>query len=74
MCSNCFQNIEIAASLKTSPQIVRWISTLVARRSAILGGACLAAILIQTDYATLKGEKIPTKGLNDRLDVGVDGR
>jgi len=53
--------------------IVRWISTLVARRSAILGGVALAAILIQTDYATLKGEKMPTKGLNDRLGVGVDG-
>jgi hypothetical protein len=34
----------------------------------------LAAVLIQTDYATLKGEKKPTKGLNDRLVVGVDGR
>jgi hexokinase len=53
--------------------IVRWICTLVARRSAILGGVGLAAILIQTNYATLKGEKTPTKGLNDRLDVGVDG-
>jgi len=53
--------------------IVRWISTLVARRSALLSGMSLGAILIQTNYATLKGEKTPTKGLNDRLDVGVDG-
>jgi len=53
--------------------IVRWISTLVARRSALLGGVGLAAILIQTNYATLKGEKTSTKGLNDRLHVGVDG-
>ena len=45
-----------------------------ARRSALLGGVGLAAVLIQTNYATLKGEKTPTKGLNDRLDVGVDGR
>jgi len=53
--------------------VVRWICTLVARRSALLGGAGVAAVLIQTGYATLKGEKMPPKGLNDRLGVGVDG-
>lgn len=40
----------------------------------MFGGVGLAAIFIQTGYATLKGEKTPTKGLNERLKVGVDGR
>lgn len=53
--------------------IVRWICTLVARRAALLSGVAVAAVLIQTDYATLKGEKTPYKGLNDTIGVGVDG-
>jgi len=53
--------------------IVRWICGLVARRAALLAGVAVAAVLIETDHATLKGEKTPNKGLNDRLGVGVDG-
>jgi len=33
----------------------------------------LAAVLIQTKHASLKGEHTQLKGLNDRLGVGVDG-
>ncbi|KAF8803727.1 hexokinase [Phlegmacium glaucopus] len=53
--------------------IVRWICALVARRAALLSGVAVAAVLIQTDHATLKGEKMPNKGLSDRIGVGVDG-
>ena len=72
---NIFEAILISvALLKASQQIVRWICTLVARRAALLSGVAIAAVLIQTDYATLKGEERPNKGLNDKLGVGVDGR
>lgn len=47
---------------------------MVARRAALLSGVAVATVLIQTDHATLKGEKTPNKGMNDRLGVGVDGR
>jgi len=40
----------------------------------LLSGVAVAAVLIQTDHATLKGEERPNKGLNDRIGVGVDGR
>ena len=60
--------------LKASQQIVRWICTLVARRAALLSGVAIAAVLVQTEYATLEGEKTPSKGLNEKLCVGVDGR
>ncbi|KAJ3506221.1 hypothetical protein NLJ89_g6991 [Agrocybe chaxingu] len=53
--------------------IVRWISSLVARRAALLSGVAVATVLIQTEHAVLKGESTPIKGLNDRLGVGVDG-
>ena len=70
---NIFQS-SINVALLILQQIVRWICSLVARRAALLAGVAVAAVLIETDHATLKGEKTPNKGLNDRLGVGVDGR
>lgn len=34
----------------------------------------IATVLIQTEQATMKGERTPARGLNQRLGVGVDGR
>ncbi|KAF8974696.1 hexokinase [Flammula alnicola] len=53
--------------------VVRWVCSLIARRAALLSGVAIATVLIQTERATLKGERTPTKGLNDTLGVGVDG-
>ncbi|KAF9569461.1 hexokinase [Agrocybe pediades] len=53
--------------------IVRWICSLVAKRAALLSGVAVATVLIQTEQATMKGERQPTRGLNQRLGVGVDG-
>ncbi|KAF8204848.1 hexokinase [Pholiota molesta] len=53
--------------------IVRWVSSLVARRAALLSGVAVATVLIQTEHATLHGEHNPVYGLNERLGVGVDG-
>jgi len=53
--------------------ITRWLSSIVARRAALLSGTALATVLIQTERATLKGEGQPTRGLNERLGFGVDG-
>ena len=44
------------------------------RRAALLSGVALAAVLIQTEHASLKGEHTRVKGMKDRLGVGVDGR
>ncbi|KIY45936.1 hypothetical protein FISHEDRAFT_66712 [Fistulina hepatica ATCC 64428] len=55
--------------------IVRWVSSLVARRAALMSGIAVAAVLIQTRRAALKGhtDGIPLKTDEDRIVVGVDG-
>lgn len=53
--------------------IVRWLCSLVARRAALLSGVAVATVLIQTEYATLRGEHTPVHDIDGRLGVGVDG-
>jgi len=55
-------------------QIVCWISSLVARRAALLSGVAIAGVLIQQGYASLIGENNPVRNQNDKLRIGVDGR
>jgi len=55
-------------------QIVRWISSLVARRAALLSGVAVATVLIQTENASLLDKTKPAKGTSEKLGVGVDGR
>ncbi|KAF7354987.1 Phosphotransferase [Mycena sanguinolenta] len=53
--------------------IVRWASSLVARRAALLSGLAVATVLIQTGRAVLSGQDgKPTKN-EPRISVGVDG-
>ncbi|KAJ6538972.1 hypothetical protein B0H19DRAFT_960128 [Mycena capillaripes] len=53
--------------------IVRWASSLVARRAALLSGSAVATVLIQTGRAVLSGQGgKPTKN-EPKIGVGVDG-
>ncbi|KAF8211515.1 hexokinase [Mycena galopus ATCC 62051] len=53
--------------------IVRWASSLVARRAALLSGVAVATVLIQTGRAVLPGQNgKPTKN-EPKISVGVDG-
>ncbi|KAJ7667643.1 hypothetical protein DFH06DRAFT_1280572 [Mycena polygramma] len=53
--------------------IVRWASSLVARRAALLSGVAVATVLIQTGRAVLTGQEgQPTKN-EPKIGVGVDG-
>ncbi|KAJ7937401.1 hypothetical protein B0H13DRAFT_2425519 [Mycena leptocephala] len=53
--------------------IVRWASSLVARRAALLSGVAVATVLIQTGRAVLAGQEgKPTKN-EPKIGVGVDG-
>ncbi|KAJ7781622.1 hypothetical protein B0H16DRAFT_1499098 [Mycena metata] len=53
--------------------IVKWASSLVARRAALLSGAAVATVLIQTGRAVLSGQEgKPTKN-EPKIGVGVDG-
>ncbi|KAJ6516263.1 hypothetical protein C8R45DRAFT_811924 [Mycena sanguinolenta] len=53
--------------------IVRWASSLVARRAALLSGLAVATVLIQTGRAVLSGQGgKPTKN-EPKISVGVDG-
>jgi len=60
--------------LNSANQIVRWVSSLVARRAALLSGVAIAGVLIQQGYASLIGENNPVRNQNDQLRIGVDGR
>ena len=51
-----------------------WLCSLVGRRAALLSGVAVATVLIQTEYATLRGEHTPVHDIDGRLGVGVDGR
>ncbi|KAJ2916479.1 hypothetical protein MD484_g3907, partial [Candolleomyces efflorescens] len=54
--------------------ILRWLSELVANRSAVLSGVAVAAVLVQTGRGRFPGDTTtPLKGQNDTLGVGVDG-
>ncbi|KAJ7162589.1 hypothetical protein C8R43DRAFT_990841 [Mycena crocata] len=53
--------------------IVRWASSMVARRAALLSGVAVATVLIQTGRAVLSGSTDqPTKN-EPKIGVGVDG-
>ncbi|KAJ7367923.1 hypothetical protein DFH08DRAFT_8902 [Mycena albidolilacea] len=53
--------------------IVRWASSLIARRAALLSGVAVATVLIQTGRAVLSGQSgKPTKN-EPKIGVGVDG-
>ncbi|KAJ7179477.1 hypothetical protein C8R46DRAFT_1160052 [Mycena filopes] len=53
--------------------IVRWASSLVARRAALLSGVAVATVLVQTGRAVLAGQEgKPTKN-EPKIGVGVDG-
>ncbi|KAF8743835.1 hypothetical protein AX14_000240 [Amanita brunnescens Koide BX004] len=53
--------------------IVRWACALVVRRAALFSGVAVAAVLLQTDRAVLRGEH-GTPAVDDaRIIVGVDG-
>jgi len=53
--------------------IVKWASSLVARRAALLSGVAVATVLIQTGRAVLSGQEgKPTKN-EPKIGVGVDG-
>ncbi|KAJ7237199.1 hexokinase [Mycena haematopus] len=53
--------------------IVKWASSLVARRAALLSGLAVATVLIQTERAVLSGQDgKPTKN-ESKIGVGVDG-
>jgi hexokinase len=55
-------------------QVVRWVAALVARRAALLSGVPLAAILVQTGRATLRGGSAPPEAAKgEKIIVGVDG-
>jgi len=63
---------EADVSLKDAA-IVRWASSLVARRAALLSGVAVATVLIQTGRAVLAGQEgKPTKN-EPKIGVGVDG-
>ncbi|KAF8897142.1 hexokinase [Infundibulicybe gibba] len=66
-----FQDAEV--SLRDAA-IVRWACGLVARRAALLSGVAVAAVLLQTNTATLHGQSKPAKGNDEKIGVGVDGR
>ncbi|ESK93616.1 putative glucokinase [Moniliophthora roreri MCA 2997] len=55
--------------------IVRWVCHLVARRAALLSGVAVAAVLVQTNRATLPDSegKFPKSTSEERIGVGVDG-
>lgn len=60
--------------LPTPFQIVKWASSMVARRAALLSGVAVATVLIQTGRAVFPGQKgKPTKN-EPKIGVGVDGR
>ncbi|KAJ7283432.1 hypothetical protein C8J57DRAFT_1054460 [Mycena rebaudengoi] len=53
--------------------IVKWASSMVARRAALLSGVAVATVLIQTGRAVFPGQKgKPTKN-EPKIGVGVDG-
>jgi hexokinase len=66
--------IQLSTHVHTSFQIVRWASSLIARRAALLSGVAVATVLIQTGRAVLSGQSgKPTKN-EPKIGVGVDGR
>ncbi|KAK7060171.1 hypothetical protein VNI00_000935 [Paramarasmius palmivorus] len=56
--------------------IVRWVCHLVARRAALLSGVAVAAVLVQTERATLPDAegKFGKSTSDEKIGVGVDGR
>ncbi|PFH52548.1 hypothetical protein AMATHDRAFT_139483 [Amanita thiersii Skay4041] len=53
--------------------IVRWACALVARRAALLSGVAIAAVLLQTGRAVLRGQQGVSSRNDERMVVGVDG-
>ncbi|KAF7301605.1 Phosphotransferase [Mycena indigotica] len=61
-----------AVSLRDA-EIVRWASSMVARRAALLSGVAVGTVLIQTGRGVLSGQEgQPTKN-EPKIGVGVDG-
>lgn len=72
-----FENTPEDVSLQDAA-IVRWACTLVAERAAKLSGCAVAAVLVQTGYASLGTDegikRTDYVNANGKIGVGVDGR
>ncbi|KAJ6627457.1 hypothetical protein B0H10DRAFT_2210381 [Mycena sp. CBHHK59/15] len=53
--------------------IVRWASSMVARRAALLSGVAVATVLIQTGRAVFPGKEGKPSKMEPKISVGVDG-